>query len=149
MKKKTISAILTALIIVLLIAITFLIIRVSMRGPQRDAEQVSLNQTTISENTSPEETEPEPTVSENTVTTVMVAIPQATNSVNVRSGPGTEYERIGSAYSNCEYEVIEILDNGWTKLDYEGQEGYISSEYLQYQNRMTSSDGTVTYGDVE
>lgn len=31
------------------------------------------------------------------------------------------------------YDIIAVLDNGWTKIDYDGQVGYISSEYVKYQ----------------
>lgn len=147
MKKQTISAILTALMICLVLAIVVLVVRIQMRGPKPEETAVSENEVVMNEQTVSENMQAEPVEEE--VETVLLAIPQATSSVNVRSGPGTEYERIGSAYSDCEYEVVEIYDSGWTKLLYEGQEGYISSEYLIFRYRSTTSGGTISYMDVD
>ena len=147
MKKQTISAILTALMICLVLAIVVLVVRIQMRGPKPEETAVSENEVAMNEQTVSENVQAEPVEEE--VETVLLASPQATSSVNVRSGPGTEYERIGSAYSDCEYEVVEIYDSGWTKLLYEGQEGYISSEYLIFRYRSTTSGGTVSYTDVD
>lgn len=151
MKKKTINAILTGVNIVLVIAIVILIVKISTRQPmteetmnnntpnQDTTELVDNTETEIAENNTIEQTPVEKT---------LIAVPHSTTSVNVRSGPGTEYDRIGSAYTDCEYEIIEVLDSGWTKLYYDGMEGYISSEFLSYKYMITSADGTVSYEDV-
>ncbi len=145
MKKQTISALLTALMICLTIAIVVVIFRIQMRGSRIEepvdsdsyiVQEVSESQNSVSENQ--EEEEPSAAV------TVLVAVPNATSSVNVRSGPGTEYNRLGSAYSNNEYEVIEILSSGWTKLLYSDQEAYINSEYVDYKLR-TTDNGSISY----
>lgn len=145
MKKQTISALLTALMICLTIAIVVVIVRIQMRGMRTvepaDSDNYIVQEVTGSQNSvsdNQEEEEPSAAV------TVLVAVPNATSSVNVRSGPGTEYNRLGSAYSNNEYEVIEILDNGWTKLLYSDQEAYINSEYVEYKLR-TTDHGSVSY----
>lgn len=145
MKKQTISALLTALMICLTIAIVVVIVRIQMRGLRTEEpvdsdsyiiQEVSGSQNSVSDN----QEEEEPSVA----VTVLVAVPNATSSVNVRSGPGTEYNRLGSAYSNNEYEVLEILSSGWTKLLYSDQEAYINSEYVDYKLRITDH-GSVTY----
>ena len=51
-------------------------------------------------------------------------------SLNVRSGPGTNYSRIGSLSSG---EVVIRLSsaNGWSRILYHGTKtGYVSSQYL-------------------
>lgn len=145
MKKQTISALLTALMICLTIAIVVVIVRIQMRGLRTEdpvnsdsyvIQEVSGSQNSVSGNQ--EDEEPSAAV------TVLVAVPNATSSVNVRSGPGTEYNRLGSAYSNNEYEVLEILSNGWTKLLYSDQEAYINSEYVDYKLR-TTDQGSISY----
>lgn len=145
MKKQTISALLTALMICLTIAIVVVIVRIQMRGlpPEEEAGSDSYivqegfdSQDSVSDDQAVEK--PSEAV------TVLVAIPNANSSVNVRSGPGTEYNRLGSAYSNNEYEVLEILPNGWTKLLYSDQEAYINSEYVDYKLR-TTDNGSVLY----
>lgn len=149
MKKKTISAILTGVNIVLVIAIVILIVRISGRDPLGE-EGASQNQQTMDEMTLDEELSQEivETIEEDPTEQILVAVPQSTTSVNVRSGPGTDYDRIGSAYTDCEYEVIEVYSSGWTKLNYDGMEGYISSEFLSFKYKLISSDGSVSYSDV-
>lgn len=149
MKKKTISAILTGVNIVLVIAIVFLIVKISGRDPLGE-EDVAQNQQAMNEMTLDEELSQEivETIEEDTTEQILVAVPQSTTSVNVRSGPGTDYDRIGSAYTDCEYEVIEVYSSGWTKLNYDGMEGYISSEFLSFKNKLVSSDGSISYSDV-
>ncbi|MDE6743699.1 MAG: SH3 domain-containing protein [Lachnospiraceae bacterium] len=145
MKKQTISALLTALMICLTIAIVVVIVRIQMRGSRIDepvdSDSYTIQEISGSQNAAPdnqEEEEPSAAV------TVLVAVPNANSSVNVRSGPGTEYNRLGSAYSNNEYEVLEILPNGWTKLLYSDQEAYINSDYVDYKLR-TTDQGSVSY----
>lgn len=146
MSKKTISAILTAIMICLTIAIIVLCVKINLRGPKPVEEDLYLadageeeEEVVNDESSSSEAYEAHYDI---------VAIPETNSSVNVRSGPGTDYERIGSAYSDCEYVVIEILSSGWTKLDYDGQNGYISSEFLSYKQRQDLGDGTYSYDEV-
>lgn len=144
MKKQTISALLTALMICLTIAIVVVIVRIQMRGARTeepvDSDSYMIQEVTGSQNSVADHQEEEPSEA----VTVLVAVPNATSSVNVRSGPGTEYNRLGSAYSNNEYEVLEILSNGWTKLLYSDQEAYIHSEYVDYKLR-TTDQGSISY----
>lgn len=145
MKKQTISALLTALMICLTIAIVVVIVRIQMRGSRIeepvDSDSYIIQEVSGSQNSVPDNQEEE---EQSVAVTVLVAVPNATSSVNVRSGPGTEYNRLGSAYSNNEYEVLEILPNGWTKLLYSDQEAYINSEYVDYKMRITDQ-GSITY----
>lgn len=140
MKKQTISALLTALMICLTIAIIVVIIRIQMRGPAAvepvDSESYIVQEDTGSQNVVPEE-EPEEV---SMAVTELVAVPNTSTSVNVRSGPGTEYNRLGSAYSNNEYVVLEILSVGWTKILYSEQEAYIHNDYVDYKVRITDGD---------
>ncbi|WP_057561369.1 SH3 domain-containing protein [Paraclostridium sordellii] len=60
-------------------------------------------------------------------------------SLNVRSGPSTSHGIIGSLKNNEKVEVISE-SNGWSKIKYNGKEGYVSSTYLKDSNE----GGTVT-----
>ena len=53
-----------------------------------------------------------------------------TTSVNVRSGPGTGYAKLGMYYRGNSVIRIGISDNGWSKISYNGSDAYICSEYL-------------------
>ena len=54
----------------------------------------------------------------------------STGSVNVRSGPGKTYKAIGYLKEGYSAKRIGIGDNGWSKIIYEGKDGYVFSEYL-------------------
>ena len=55
----------------------------------------------------------------------------AKSSVNVRKGPGTEYERLGSLSTNQEVIVTgKCNEYDWYRIDYNGNEAYVSINYL-------------------
>lgn len=55
-------------------------------------------------------------------------------SVNVRTGPGTDYSRIDTLPYGASIQRIGIGDNGWSKVIYNGQEAYMYSDYLSTTN---------------
>ncbi|QYE98702.1 SH3 domain-containing protein [Paraclostridium sordellii] len=67
----------------------------------------------------------------------------AATSLNVRSGPSTGHGIIGSLKNNEKVEVISE-SNGWSKIKYNGKEGYVSSTYLK-----DSNEGGTSKPDVE
>lgn len=52
-------------------------------------------------------------------------------SVNVRSEASTDAERIALAYPGDAITEIESYDNGWSKVEYKGQTGYVKTEFLE------------------
>ena len=55
---------------------------------------------------------------------------KSTSGLNVRSGDGTTYSKLGT----LEYkEKVTVLStsNGWSKINYNGKTGYVDSSYLQ------------------
>lgn len=54
----------------------------------------------------------------------------ATTAVNVRTGPGTSYDRITTLRFGEAVQRIGIGNNGWSKVIYKGEEAYIYSIYL-------------------
>ncbi len=70
----------------------------------------------------------------------------ATTTVNVRSSDSERADKLGKVSEGTKLEVLEVRVNGWTKVSYEGKEGYIKSEYLQMQENAAGveSIGTVT-----
>ncbi|CEQ09306.1 mannosyl-glycoprotein endo-beta-N-acetylglucosamidase [[Clostridium] sordellii] len=83
-------------------------------------------------NSKPNET-PNPKPNVETKTKVVVA-----TSLNVRSGPSTSHGIIGSLKNNEKVEVISE-SNGWSKIKYNGKEGYVSSTYLKDSNEGGTS----------
>ena len=55
------------------------------------------------------------------------------NLVNVRYGPGTQYEIMRQVAKGNLFDIICILPNGWMHVNVAGREGYISGEYVQIQ----------------
>ena len=50
--------------------------------------------------------------------------------LNVRSGPGTEYSKLGTLSRGTLLDG-ELLSNGWVKFSYNGQTAYVSGVYVQ------------------
>lgn len=59
------------------------------------------------------------------------------NNLNVRSGPGTDFERVGQVNSGESYQIIEE-QNDWVKIQLDNLEGWITKEFI------TISDGEST-----
>lgn len=63
------------------------------------------------------------------------------DNVNVRSGPGTEYERLGAAYRNFDFELLSEENNGWIKIMYDDKPAYIYSDFVEIIPMFLNSDG--------
>lgn len=64
---------------------------------------------------------------------------QATASVNVRSGPGTQYRVVDTLYPGEDVNIETCRSNGWCLIEHYGPDGWVSARYL-------SNDGG-DYGD--
>ena len=53
------------------------------------------------------------------------------DNVNIRSGPGTEYDRLGSAYKGFDYKIISGENDEWIKIEYDNREAYVFAEYVE------------------
>lgn len=56
---------------------------------------------------------------------------QATDTVNIRASASTEADILGKSSVGDTFTRYEEMDNGWSKIDYNGTEAYIKSEYLK------------------
>lgn len=79
---------------------------------------------------------PETTTLEETTTALTVTVLDKTmyakSSVNVRSGPSTDFDRIGSLGKGKSVKVTGQSDQtSWYRIDYNGKVGYVSNSYLQ------------------
>lgn len=63
----------------------------------------------------------------------------ATTNVNVRSGPGLAYERIGMLTYGQSIVRTGIGDNGWSKVLYQGRTAYMYTLYLSTQSMSKDS----------
>jgi len=58
-------------------------------------------------------------------------ISNAGRGLNVRSGPGSDYEKVASVVNGDRVTILEDVGNGWFKVDYgNGKVGYVSRDYV-------------------
>ncbi|HKM34994.1 MAG TPA: SH3 domain-containing protein [Lachnospiraceae bacterium] len=69
----------------------------------------------------------------------------ANDTVNVRSSDSVEADKLGKLQVGIRVQVLEQKANGWSKIVYEGKDGFIKSEFL---NLAESADGVETIGTV-
>ena len=79
--------------------------------------------------------EPEPSVNATQV--------RATDVVNVRASDSEQAEKLGKVQTGTVLPLLESKANGWTKVEYEGKEGYIKSDYLE----ALAAEGEAENGD--
>lgn len=141
MKKSTLNAIMIGVIITLVIAIGVVSIRLAIRPKVIvDPNDKFLEASEVrSEDDSQGEVASE---TEKVVVTDRVRI--TADNINVRSGPGTDYERLGSAYLGYDFELLSGGDEEWTKIRYDGKEAYVFTEYIEIIPMVQNEDGTFT-----
>ena len=100
------------------------------------ASETTAATTTVPETTAAPETTPITTVTTPEPTTALISVEPASgmmyavNSVNVRSGPGTGYQRLGHLDRAEVVNITGICENGWYRIKFEGGEGFVSGKYL-------------------
>lgn len=111
--------------IVLVIVLIFLI---KILTPKKDPT----NETTPSVPITVEQqgTETEPPAETLAETTAAVAAYKTTTTLNVRSGPSTDNERIGKLDPDKTVEYLRDYDDFWAVILYNQQEAYVAKEYL-------------------
>lgn len=110
--------------IVLIIVLIFLI-RI-LAPKDTPTEETSTAPVTTEAPTTMAPTEPETTEEE----TAAPVVYRTTDVLNVRSGPSTNDERIGKLDAGASIEVIGDYDETWAIIIYNGQEAYVSKDYL-------------------
>ncbi|MGN0325819.1 MAG: SH3 domain-containing protein [Lachnospiraceae bacterium] len=119
---------------------------------QQLADAGYLQEETVSAEEVPEVQEPEETVSDNSVeeepTTFEV---QAVTTVNVRASDSEQADRLGKVSSGTVMTCNGHQANGWSEVVYEGQIGYIKTEYLLTLGEgadETQANGSVTVSET-
>lgn len=78
---------------------------------------------------------------EETAPTVIRA--RATDVVNIRVSDSEQADKLGKAQIDQEFTVLEQKENGWSKIEYDGQEAYIKSDYLEVISEEPVADETI------
>ena len=53
------------------------------------------------------------------------------DAVNLRKGQGTDSAVLACLDKGVTVSVIENCDNGWSKVEYQGQTGYVKTEFIE------------------
>ena len=75
---------------------------------------------------------PTPSPTPEYITEYIGTVYNVSSFLNVRSGPGTNYDKVGEAHAGDKYTVLEQNVGGseWHKISFSGIEGYVHSDYL-------------------
>lgn len=91
--------------------------------------------------------------SEEEVTETVVKTVRTTEVVNVRSSDSVTADKVGKAQLGQEYKLLEEKVNGWSKIEFEGKEAYIKTEYLEpadvEETVVSENDDTDDDADTE
>lgn len=134
--------ILRLLVPVLAVVLLILVIRTMMPGGEgQDKAETTAAQTTEQASQAPADTEPAETETE----------PQKEESgsyvvtgsgVNVREEPSTSGRVLVQLSQGDTVEYVKRYNNDWTVINYEGQEAYISSQYISRQDSLAPEGET-------
>ncbi|MDD6491383.1 MAG: SH3 domain-containing protein [Firmicutes bacterium] len=62
---------------------------------------------------------------------------KTTDVVNIRSSDSEEADKLDKAQIGQEFTLLEEKGNGWSKVEYDGREAYIKSDYLEVVSEET------------
>jgi len=74
---------------------------------------------------------------------------KATTVVNVRASDSEKADKLGKASEGQEFDLLEEKANGWSKIEFEGKEAFIKSEYLETVGTQTASADTDNDTDAD
>lgn len=137
MKKKTINMILIAVIVLMSVSICFLIFCIATRPryvtvtePESvvitEAEAVAEEAAApdaISADSGADESATEPVPDE-------TMHGKTSTRVNIRNAASVDAKVLDTVDGGTTFDILEIQDNGWTKILYNDEEAYISSDYV-------------------
>ena len=110
------------------------------------AEMETETQTEAAEEQQTEETVAETESAEaETENAVEGSLVEAVDVVNIRSSDSETADVLGKAQIGDTFTLLESRENGWSRVEYDGGEAYIKSEYLAAVEE--SASGTVSEGE--
>ncbi len=116
-------------------AVIFVIVSKHSGGPdeQEPAAIVSESETTTDDNTYI-------VGGQNTENIVQDVYVITTGSVNLREQGNKDAKILAILKEGTQLKLLSE-DNGWTQVDYNGQTGYVSSEYVKHADQIDSEEG--------
>lgn len=136
MKKTTINTILIAIITIMSVSVCFLIFCIATRPRYvivSEPEKATIVESaSLSENVQARNADNAPdsdTVSAADSSTAVMHGKTSTR-VNIRDSASENARVLDTVEEGTTFDIIEILDNGWTKILYQDTEAYISSSFV-------------------
>lgn len=140
---------------VVLSVILVVMLGLIIAGTERNTDTPFVSDTTTTNSTTESTTETTTQSTTESTTTEPVTVSQsdgiytekqetvyATTTVNVRKGPGTSYEKVGSLSEGSNITRIATGTNGWSKVIFGGETCYVSSEYLSTEKPTETTEAT-------
>ena len=142
MKKSTINAILISIITIMSVSICFLIFCIMTRPRYVIVNDPETAMITEVSNLSEDAQQPEGLTAN---TNIDAVIPEeeppsrtmhgkTSTRVNIRNAASENAKVLTTVDEGTTFDILEILDNGWSRILYEGSEAYISSKYVIITN---------------
>lgn len=142
MKKTTINVILISIITIMSVSICFLIFCIVTRPRYvivNEPETTAM--ITEAANLSEDTQQSESLISNNSIGTSGEEQPASTvqhgktsTRVNIRDAASEQAKVLSTVDEGTTFDILEIQDNGWTRILYEGTEAYISSSFVIITN---------------
>lgn len=142
MKKTTINAILISVITIMSVSICILIFCIATRPRYAIVNEPAAAMITEASNPAEDnmqqsevfsaKNDPAPPVGEQPPASTMHG--KTSTRVNIRDAATEDAKVLGTVDEGTTFDILEILDNGWTRILYEGSEAYISSNYVIIMN---------------
>ena len=96
-----------------------------------------------------QEQETEEAQADEAQTDTVVKTVRATDVVNIRSSDSEEADKIGKAQIGEEFTLLEERGNGWSKIEYNGADAFIKSDYLEAVSKETVEASAETTQEQE
>ena len=96
-----------------------------------------------------QEQETEEAQTDEAQTDTVVKTVRATDVVNIRSSDSEEADKIGKAQIGEEFTLLEERGNGWSKIEYNGADAFIKSDYLEVVSEETVEASAETTQEQE
>ena len=133
MKKRTINRILLGMIAFFLVAICVLIVQIVSRPRYlniEETENTMITEATAENNVQTASALEASATSETATSQNQVQRGKTSTKVNIRELDNADSRVLETVEAGYEFEILQIQDNGWTKIKYQDTEAYISSLYV-------------------
>lgn len=137
MKKTTINTILLCIIAIMSISICFLIFCIVTRPRYvivNEPETAVITEVVNIMETQPAETASLVSEAEPPKEHTDTKHGKTSTRVNIRDAASADAKVLDTVEDGTTFDIIEIQDNGWTKILYDGSEAYISSNFVIITN---------------